>query len=185
MRPLHDLSWDEFCGPSPFTEATANVNDPVTDLIAAWEGNHSWKQWKQPPLLIPIADYELWADPTKHGHHAEILLTTGDHVMGLYEYAPDPQTPSAVTDMLGILPAHCGHCLGRELVIAAYRVAPWQNVRRKFTQPGFRTFAQAYELALDHAVREGHLTATTAADKRAKLPAVRPRSSGRPCPGLA
>lgn len=43
MRPLYDLSWQEFCGPEPCVEETENPNDPVFDMIAMWDGNNSWK----------------------------------------------------------------------------------------------------------------------------------------------
>lgn len=68
-------------------------------------------------------------------------------------------------------------------MIAAYNVAPWHNVQRKFMQAGFRTFVQAFALALDEAVRGGHLTKETAERKRATLPLVRPGTS-KPCPGI-
>ena len=95
MRPLYDLSWEEFCGPDPFIESTENPNDPVLDLIAIWEGTKTWKCWQQRALVIPIREYTLWADPARGENEAGIFLTAGDHVAGLYEYAPDPHTPGA------------------------------------------------------------------------------------------
>jgi hypothetical protein len=128
-----DLTWDEFYGTDSTVDTAPNVNNPgIISFTIEEHRSDQWPKWRKPKMLYPAAYrnfYQLLVTPESTSTSGKILLTFEEQVVGGYEYEVDV-SGSEIKDYLGI-EGHTGNCFGRELVLCAYRLVPWRNVRRR------------------------------------------------------